>query len=978
MDEPNKNDENYQARQINANFEEIFYQSPIGIFCYDKNGRLTNANNSALNITRIPKLDDVLGTNLFDNPLIASKKEELHENRLIRFQDSLDLIKINEQNIYNPLEPKLIDIDWTVSVTDSGYLIQIQDITDNKKNVETIKEYEATYRGLFESLDEAIQICELVFDDEEHPIDNIILDVNPAYEKQTGLKRDEVIGRNIKSILPIVEQIWLDRYGEVVCEGKSMHFEEYNEGINRWFDVHATPLKDNKFSAVFTDITERKKIEEALKSNQELFKKTFDSVSFAVSIVRVSDNQIIDINEAYLRMIEYNKEEVVGHTAKELQVFPNYEEREKIARLAHDGKQVRNQEIDVRTKSGKILRALFSVDLINFDNQPHFLGSLINITDRKKAEEAVKRSEERLSAVLDNTRDVIVSFNLKTEVYEFVSPSVVDLVGYSSDEFINMGAETALEMIHPDDVILLQEARARANEIGYAEVEYRQLHKNREYIWVSNSISVQKDSSSKPIYRISSLRDITERKKAEMKARNILENISENYSEFDNKWHFVDVNNKMQEEFGIKRDDVIGKVVWELFPQTVGNKQYKEFHRAKKENISIRFESKSLLDNKWYEINAYPHPEGLSVYSHDITRRKKAEIELMRSKEKIFEIMESIQDNLYVLDYEWNYVYINKQSASAIGVEPQDFIGQNHWKMFPQYMGTVLEDNFREVMEKREVRRFEIYSPYNNNWFIVSVYPSEEGITVLGSNITERKNIEEDLQITMDELKRSNNELKQFAYVTSHDLREPLRMITSFLQLLERRYKDQLDKDANEFIDFAVNGAKRLDAMTNALLQYSKISSEKREVIPVDFEDVLKHALTNLKIQIEENNAIITHDPLPTIMGNEKLKVQLFQNIIANAIKYRGHETPKIHISSSKEKNQYLFSIKDNGIGISNKHLEKIFTIFQRLHTNEEYEGTGIGLAIAQKIVHQQGGQIWAESELEKGTTFYFTIPIKP
>jgi light-regulated signal transduction histidine kinase (bacteriophytochrome) len=201
-------------------------------------------------------------------------------------------------------------------------------------------------------------------------------------------------------------------------------------------------------------------------------------------------------------------------------------------------------------------------------------------------------------------------------------------------------------------------------------------------------------------------------------------------------------------------------------------------------------------------------------------------------------------------------------------------------------------------------------------------------------------------------------------------------MITSFLQLLERRYKDQLDKDANEFIAYAVDGAKRLDAMTNDLLHYSKITNEKREIIPVNFEHVLEHTLTNLKVQIEENNAIITHDPLPTIKGDEQLKIQLFQNIIGNAIKYRSQKTPKIHISATKEGNQYLFSIKDNGIGMSNKHLEKIFTIFQRLHTHEEYDGTGIGLAIAQKIVNQQGGQIWAESILGKGTTFYFTILI--
>ena len=234
------------------------------------------------------------------------------------------------------------------------------------------------------------------------------------------------------------------------------------------------------------------------------------------------------------------------------------------------------------------------------------------------------------------------------------------------------------------------------------------------------------------------------------------------------------------------------------------------------------------------------------------------------------------------------------------------------------------------------------------------------------TDITERKIAEKIIETTMSELKHSNKELKQFAYITSHDLREPLRMITSFLQLLERRYKDQLDDDANEFIGFAVDGAKRLDAMTNDLLQYSKISSEKSDIKPVNFEHVLDETLINLKVPIEENNAIVTHDPLPTINGDEQLKVQLFQNLISNSIKYRRHETPKIHISAKKENNHYLFSIKDNGIGMSPGHLEQIFTIFKRLHTQEEYEGTGIGLAIAQKIVHQQGGQIWANQNLEK------------
>ena len=252
-----------------------------------------------------------------------------------------------------------------------------------------------------------------------------------------------------------------------------------------------------------------------------------------------------------------------------------------------------------------------------------------------------------------------------------------------------------------------------------------------------------------------------------------------------------------------------------------------------------------------------------------------------------------------------------------------------------------------------------------------------ETLTVAFVEALMRKRAEIKMSEYLKNLENSNRELEQFAYITSHDLREPLRMITSFLQLLERRYRDELDKDAHEFIGYAVDGAKRLDTMTNDLLKYSKISSQKREIAPVNFEHVMEEALINLKVQIEENNAVITHDPLPTIDGDEQLEVQLLQNLIGNSIKYRSQETPKIHISSIEEKNQYLFSIKDNGIGMSPDHLEQIFTIFQRLHTHAEYEGTGIGLAIAQKIVHQQGGEIWAESEPGKGTTFYFTLPYK-
>jgi light-regulated signal transduction histidine kinase (bacteriophytochrome) len=200
-------------------------------------------------------------------------------------------------------------------------------------------------------------------------------------------------------------------------------------------------------------------------------------------------------------------------------------------------------------------------------------------------------------------------------------------------------------------------------------------------------------------------------------------------------------------------------------------------------------------------------------------------------------------------------------------------------------------------------------------------------------------------------------------------------MITSFLQLLERKYEDELDNDAHDYIEFAVNGAKRLNDMINDLLEYSRVSSEKRQFQTISTESVIEETVKNLTIPIEESGAIVTHEPLPHVYGDENLLVQLFQNLIANSIKYRGKKTPNIHISAVTEADNYVFSVKDNGMGIDAKNLDNIFTIFHRLHSNDEFDGTGIGLSIVKKIVHEHGGEIWVESEPDIGTEFYFTIP---
>lgn len=225
------------------------------------------------------------------------------------------------------------------------------------------------------------------------------------------------------------------------------------------------------------------------------------------------------------------------------------------------------------------------------------------------------------------------------------------------------------------------------------------------------------------------------------------------------------------------------------------------------------------------------------------------------------------------------------------------------------------------------------------------------------------------------DLSRSNEDLQQFAYVASHDLHEPLRVITSYTQLLAKRYKGKLDKDADEYIGFAVDGAKRMQGLIQDLLAYSRVGTKGKELAPTDCEAVLSTTLRSLALAISESGAQITHDPLPTVRGDPGQLGQLFQNLIDNAIKYRNGKGPEVHVSCTRQASEWLFGVKDNGIGIDPQYADRVFIIFQRLHTRDEYEGTGIGLAVCKKIVERHGGKIWVDSEPGHGSTFYFTLP---
>lgn len=367
-------------------------------------------------------------------------------------------------------------------------------------------------------------------------------------------------------------------------------------------------------------------------------------------------------------------------------------------------------------------------------------------------------------------------------------------------------------------------------------------------------------------------------------------------------------------------------------------------------------------------------------------------IELEKSKSYLENILLAMTDAVIVVSPAGAVETINQGAASLLGLDDVgDAVGKPvstlivggdvaSWAL-THTAGKTGEAGGEETFLNREAElvtsKGELVSVLVSGSVLRSGAGKVRGSVLVARDIRDRKIAEEKLKAAMSELRRSNEELARFAYVASHDLQEPLRMVASYVQLLERRYKGRFDEDADEFINYTIEGAVWMKQMIEDLLEYSRVDTRGRPLEPTDCEAVFDRALRSLQVALEETNAEVTHDPLPTVMADKVQLARLFQNLIGNAIKFRGQSPPRVHVSVERQNREWIFSVRDNGIGIESEYLDRIFLIFQHLHARKKYPGTGGGLAISRRIVERHGGRIWAKSTPGKGSVFFFTIPVR-
>ncbi|WP_264565247.1 PAS domain S-box protein [Flavobacterium sp. N3904] len=970
-------------------------------------------------------------TNPSFNNAFGYSQNELEKEPFIDFvhpDDIADTLKVYDKlksgatvihfiNRYRKKDGSYLFLDWSATpnpVTGKLYCIA-RDITEHKKA-------ESDLSNLNEQLEQRVQErtaeVEKVLEENNVILESIgdaffavdkfwkVTYWNRIAERDLSVLKQDIVGKNLWEMFSdSIDSESYRKYHEAVATNQVVHFEDYYLALNKWYEISAYP-SENGLSAYFKDVTENKKAKEIIKKSNERFeyvtKATFDAIwdwdltdnkfywgDGFEKIFGYNLTELKDDSDAWMKNIHPDDLEKITQsyydTVKSNAI--NWIEEYRFKKNNGQYAYIINKGIVIRDTSGRATR---------------IIGAMQDITKRKQEEVRLKL----LESVITNTDDSILI--TEAEPFDQPGPRII----YVNDAFTKMTGYTADEVIGKTPRILQgpETDREELNKLGAAirkwqpyEVTLLNYKKNGEEFWLHISINPVADATGWFTHWIAIERDVTQQKREEERLK-LLESVITNtndavvikeakpLSELGRK--IVYVNESFTRMSGYTSDEIIGRTHKLLQGPNTNEEELVRFYKALDEGQPCEIEIINYNKNGkeyWVNLSLNPVTNSKGEYTHwisierDVTERKNQEKKLKETTQRLLDTIESIQDGFYTLDSNWNVSYWNIEAERISGKTKEEMIGKNFWELYDGRISEKINTAFHKAKSNNKPIRFEVYSKQSKYWFELNAFPSELGLTVYFKNITERKHTESklkkinrSLENHVKELAISNQELEQFAYVASHDLQEPLRMITSFLTQIEKKYGDVLDEKGKKYIFFAVDGAKRMRQIILDLLEFSRIGKNENRHEKVDLNSIVEEIILLYRKQIEEKKAIINYEALPILHSYAVPLRQVFQNLISNSLKYsKPDSAPVVSIYCSESAAFWKFEIKDNGIGINSEYYDKIFIIFQRLHSKEEYSGTGMGLAITKKIIENLRGEIWVKSEEGKGTSFYFTIPKK-
>jgi PAS domain S-box-containing protein len=874
--------------------------------------------------------DEILGTNTFNyiHPDDVSARYEALANGIGDSSPAPPVVfrfrhKDGSWRYLEAISRSLLD-DPTIH----GILVDSRDVTERRLSEERLRLLESVVVNARDSV-----VITQVDPSDYHG--SRIVYVNEAFTRMTGYAPEEVIGRTPRLLQgPKTDRDELAKIRASLKRWEPVRTELINyckDGTEYCVEMDIVPVADERgwythWVAVQRDITERKHAEESLRR----------IMAGAQCLLWYAS--VEDLGRDRLRWDMQFPDEEAAKRFLPVEVAPgqSYASAWRASRLSEDLDRTDLYGTQ-QVRAGKSYRQVFRCrrldGAIRWLSEEVFVepigedlwrsvGVCTDITEQKLAEDALKDSESRYQSLVENVPVCVYRKDLEGRFT------------FGNSQFESVLGKTEADYIGKTDFDLFPEALAQkyARDDQYV-IESREVYEDSEEHAGSDGHKMYVRVFKTPVF---------DAKGSVVGTQGI----------------FWDITERKQTELALEQKTAIINLLQQV--ATAAN-EASTLEEAAQLCVDFICKHKGWPVGHMYVPGMPGQPELVpSLVWHVEDEERYAGFTLstaegMQSKRKgILEKMLEDRTPIWVSDVTKEPAYRRREAAERAGLKSMF--------AFPVLVGTevaaILEFYTREVVEPDTVL-LEVLTPIGAQ---------------LG-RVVERQNAQEAIQQQSRELARSNSELEQFAYVASHDLQEPLRMVSSYMQLLGRRYKGKLDSDADEFIGYAVDGAARMQSLILDLLAFSRVGTRGSAFEKVDCETVFERTLANLKLAVDESGGAVTHDPLPTVTGDPLQLGQLFQNLIGNALKFRGDAAPQIHISAKKNGSEWQFTVKDNGIGIAPQYADRIFIIFQRLHRKEDYPGTGIGLAICKKIVERHGGAIRMESQPGEGTTFFFTLP---